>query len=291
MFRSVFAGIVAVAHAEYTCPTKPPAGVARSECSKLGCPNVEGGKFLFIGGVEKPYNGKVTTVYSPVFVTEGEGAGDRMPIGTLPDMQPEHALEAVNAAAAAWDKGQGVWPQMSLAERIAAIERVVESLREQRSELVDVLMWEIAKSAPDAAKEFDRTMDFVAAAIEQLKKDPTMGQGFSEWGEVSGVGVRVRRGPIGVMLGRAPLSPRFEPMADAPIPASAASTTERERVRACVCVCVSNCDLRVCALQRSRPLQLPPERNVCDANPSAAHGQRGGAQVARHRRPRARAHV
>lgn len=49
-------------------------------------------------------------------------------------------------------------------------------------------------------------MDFIAAAIAQLRKDPTVGQGFSEWGVVSGVGVRVRRGPIGVMLGLAPFN-------------------------------------------------------------------------------------
>ena len=49
-------------------------------------------------------------------------------------------------------------------------------------------------------------MDFIAAAIAQLRKDPTVGQGFSEWDTVSGVGVRVRRGPIGVMLGLAPFN-------------------------------------------------------------------------------------
>ena len=67
-------------------------------------------------------------------------------------------------------------------------------------------MWEIAKNAGDAAKEFDRTMEFVDAVIAELRKDPTVGQGFSQWEVVSGVGVRVRRGPIGVMLALAPFN-------------------------------------------------------------------------------------
>jgi len=185
---------------DYACPVLPPAGVKRTEHAP---PTVDGGAFQFIGGKEVAHSGKVTAVTSPIFDLE---TGERMPIGSLPDLQPEQAAAAVKAAAAAWDKGQGVWPQMPLAKRIAAIEALVEALRERRAELVEVLMWEIAKSSSDAAKEFDRTMDFVAAAIAELKKDPTIGQGFAQWGEVSGVGVRVRRGPIGVMLALAPFN-------------------------------------------------------------------------------------
>merc|ERR1719201_1818998 len=49
-------------------------------------------------------------------------------------------------------------------------------------------------------------MEFIALAIAELRKDPTVGQGFSQWEVVSGVGVRVRRGPIGVMLALAPFN-------------------------------------------------------------------------------------
>merc|ERR1719201_2954037 len=49
-------------------------------------------------------------------------------------------------------------------------------------------------------------MEFVAAVIAELRKDPTVGQGFAQWEVVSGVGVRVRRGPIGVMLALAPFN-------------------------------------------------------------------------------------
>ena len=180
----------------------PAAGVSRDECDKLKCPHVDG-NFRFIGGHELPHDGKVITVSSPVYDL---ATMERMPIGTLPDMVADQAVEAVHAAATAWDRGQGEWPRMSLAQRIAAIEKLVVLLTARRSELVDVLVWEIAKSSADAAKEFDRTMEFVAAAIAELKKDPTIGQGFSEWAVTSGVGVRVRRGPIGVMLALAPFN-------------------------------------------------------------------------------------
>ena len=104
-------------------------------------------------------------------------------------MSPEDAKEAVEAAAVAWDKGQGEWPQMSLAQRIAAIEGLVVELQKAREAMVNVLMWEIAKNAKDAAQEFDRTVVFIHAVIAELKKDPTVGQGFAQWEDVSGVGV------------------------------------------------------------------------------------------------------
>ena len=39
-----------------------------------------------------------------------------------------------------------------------------------------MLEWEIAKTSADAAAEFDRTMQFVAAVIAELKRDPNLGQ-------------------------------------------------------------------------------------------------------------------
>merc|ERR1719478_1747938 len=49
-------------------------------------------------------------------------------------------------------------------------------------------------------------MTFIKAVIAEIKKDPTVGQGFAQWEETGGVGVKVRRGPIGVLLGLAPFN-------------------------------------------------------------------------------------
>jgi glyceraldehyde-3-phosphate dehydrogenase (NADP+) len=194
--------VAAIAAGEWQCPSLPPAGVQPDSSRYASKPSVIG-NFKFVGGVLQKYSGELDQVASPIF---DESTGERIIIGSLPRMSAEDAVEAVEAAAKAWDGGQGVWPQMSLAQRIATVEKLVVELRSVRDEIVNVLMWEIAKNSGDAAKEFDRTMDFVAATIAALKADPTLGQGFNGWTEVSGVSVRVRRGPIGVMLGLAPFN-------------------------------------------------------------------------------------
>ena len=61
---------------------------------------------------------------------------------------------------------------MPLAQRIERIQAVVEALKQRRDEIVNVLMWEICKNQPDAAAEFDRTMEFIAKTIETLRSLP-----------------------------------------------------------------------------------------------------------------------
>ena len=78
-------------------------------------------------------------------------------------------MDALHAAAAAWDKGQGAWPRLSAAARIAAVEAVLDDLLARRAEIIDVLMWEICKTASDAAKEFDRTVEYARASIAEAR--------------------------------------------------------------------------------------------------------------------------
>ena len=100
-----------------------------------------------------PWTGEVVDVTSPIIDSK---TGKRAVIGNLAQMGMEHAMAALDAAVAAWDCGQGPWPQMSLAGRIAAVEALVSELTAARAEIVNVLMWEICKNSADAAKEFDR---------------------------------------------------------------------------------------------------------------------------------------
>merc|ERR1719316_2607774 len=81
-------------------------------------------------------------------------------------MSKEQTQQAVAAAEKAWDGGQGAWPQTTPAARVAALQRVVARLKERRSEIVNVLMWEICKTSGDAAAEFDRTMQFFEKTLE-----------------------------------------------------------------------------------------------------------------------------
>ena len=201
---------------DYTCPALPPISVPESAPR----PIVEG-NFRFVNGKQLDHSGPTTTVTSPIHCGDA-----RCVLGSLPDMTSAEAIEAVDAAAAAWDQGQGAWPQLPLSGRIAAIERLVAEVVKVRDEMVQLLMWEIGKTASDAAKEVDRTLEFITAVIAQLRRDPSVGVELpghapptTGWCDVSGVGVRVRRGPVGVLLGLAPFNYPLNEMWSMLIPA------------------------------------------------------------------------
>ena len=180
----------------------PPAQCSASDAAWATKPYLAG--FKFIGGKKTEWTGPLDDVTSPIV---DSATGKRAVIGSLPTMSDEDAVEAVEAAAAAWDQGQGEWPRMSLTKRIVAVEKFMEELLKVRPEMINALMWEICKNTEAATAEFDRTMVFIRAAIAEIKKDPTVGQGFKEWEEIAGgVGVKVRRGPVGVLLGLAPFN-------------------------------------------------------------------------------------
>ena len=66
----------------------------------------------------------------------------------MPQMTKEQSLEALDSATAAWDGGSGVWPQLSLADRIDAIQNFMVDLKKKREDIVTVLMYEIGKNKP-----------------------------------------------------------------------------------------------------------------------------------------------
>lgn len=165
-------------------------------------PFVDGAK-TFINGEVKEWTGKINDCFSPIIDPK---TGSKTPIGRLAALTEKESVEAVEAAAKAWNKGTGEWPQMSLAGRIAVIEKYVATLAARRQEIVDILMWEICKNTADAESEFDRTMKFIATIIMEIKSQMKTGD---EWTTVSGVMAKVRRGPIGVMLCLGPFNYPF----------------------------------------------------------------------------------
>jgi acyl-CoA reductase-like NAD-dependent aldehyde dehydrogenase len=90
--------------------------------------------------------------------------------------------------------GFGEWPQMSANDRIDRLEQVIAGLQARRNEIITVLMWEICKSAVDAAAEFDRTMLFIEATIAAYRK---LDREEGGWNTISGIFARVRRAAIG----------------------------------------------------------------------------------------------
>ncbi|KAJ8603089.1 hypothetical protein CTAYLR_006660 [Chrysophaeum taylorii] len=152
-------------------------------------------------------------VTSPIY----DATGARTRIGRLAVMDGDWALKALESAVGAFDAGQGEWPQMSLAERAAAVEAYLAALVARRDEIVEVLVWEICKTSADAAKEFDRTVEFARDVLQALRT--AKNEEFADWTVVDGVRARVRRGPVGVCLMLAPFNYPLNEMYAMMIPA------------------------------------------------------------------------
>jgi glyceraldehyde-3-phosphate dehydrogenase (NADP+) len=66
-----------------------------------------------------------------------------------------------------------------------------------RSEVVNLIMWEIGKTQADSEKEFDRTVDYIRATIDALKE---LDNSNSRFLIVEGTIGQIRRTPLGVVL-------------------------------------------------------------------------------------------
>ena len=147
-----------------------------------------------VDGKLKEWKGKTANVFSTISSTK-----QYQPtlLGTVPDLGESEALEALHAAEKAYGRGQGLWPTMKVADRIAAMEKFVLQMKTKREEIVKLLMWEIGKTLPDSQKEFDRTVEYIYDTIEDYKK---MDRTSAKFEKNSGVYAHIRRGPLGVVL-------------------------------------------------------------------------------------------
>ena len=159
------------------------------------------GEYL-CNGQMKPWNGERHTVLSPICIQTANGL-ERKVIGSYPLCTQNEANEALDAALAAYNNGRGEWPTMSVAERIACVERFTHEIIEKKDEVVKLLMWEIGKSHGDSVKEFDRTIEYIYATIDALKDIDRQSSRF----EIEqGIIAQVRRSPLGVVLCMGPFN-------------------------------------------------------------------------------------
>lgn len=155
-----------------------------------------------INGEIRTWTGPCQEVCSPVCIA---GAGGPTPhvLGRYPRMTADAAHEALDAAQRAYDHGRGVWPTMSVADRIHHVEAFLPRMEAVRDEVVRLLMWEIGKTLPDARKEFDRTVEYVRNTIQALKElDRTSSRFAVEEGFVA----QIRRSPLGIVLCMGPFN-------------------------------------------------------------------------------------
>ena len=147
-----------------------------------------------VNGTLKLWNGATSDVHSTISST-----ADYAPtlLGSIPLLEKAQAIEALDAATNAYGKGQGLWPTMKVADRIACMEKFVRQMKTKRDEVVKYLMWEIGKNFNDSQKEFDRTVDYIYDTIDDYKQ---LDRNAAKFHKHSGVYAHIRRGPLGVVL-------------------------------------------------------------------------------------------
>ena len=155
-----------------------------------------------INGELKMWAGNLNPVLSPVFIKKGNGYEQKV-IGSTPLLTSKESLEALESAAKAYDMGHGLWPTMSVTQRIDHVEKFLEAMRKKREEVVKLLMWEIGKSLKDSEKEFDRTCDYIVDTVKALKD---LDRNSAKLVEEQGFMAQIRRVPLGVALCMGPFN-------------------------------------------------------------------------------------
>src|ERR1700712_17462 len=158
-------------------------------------PAIEQRDYLVNGELHQ-WQGPLAPVLSPVSLKTAAGL-ESVVLGSTPLMDADTAMTALDAAVKAYDRGQGAWPTMRVADRIHHVETFLKLMREQRDAVVTLLMWEIGKNLKDSQKEFDRTCDYIVDTINALKELDRRSSRFELEQDTLG---QIRRVPLGVTL-------------------------------------------------------------------------------------------
>ncbi|WP_087658603.1 NADP-dependent glyceraldehyde-3-phosphate dehydrogenase [Caballeronia terrestris] len=150
-----------------------------------------------VDGELRPWDGACKTVLSPVCVREPSGDVEQVAIGSYPVMGETESDAALDAAVRAYDHGRGAWPTMTVGQRIACMQDFIRRMVAERSQIVNLIMWEIGKSLADSQKEFDRTVSYMQDTIEALKEQDNSNSRFTI---AEGTIGQIRRTPLGVVL-------------------------------------------------------------------------------------------
>jgi glyceraldehyde-3-phosphate dehydrogenase (NADP+) len=157
-----------------------------------------------IGGELKNWQGELAPVLSPVCLRDAH-SGELTPavLGATPLLDGAAAMQALDAALAAYDLGRGVWPSLPVLERVLHVEKFLAAMLQKRDDVIRLLMWEIGKNQLDASKEFDRTCDYIRDTIHALKQQDRNASHFVvEQGTIG----KIRRVAVGVALCMGPFN-------------------------------------------------------------------------------------
>jgi glyceraldehyde-3-phosphate dehydrogenase (NADP+) len=162
---------------------------------------IEQSEYLIDGDL-RHWDGPRLDVFSPLCVCTQNGL-EQQRIGSYPQLTEKETLEALEAAARAFDHGRGKWPTMSIAERIAHVQDFVYRMKARKHEVINLLMWEIGKTYGDSEKEFDRTVTYIEDTIDALKDLDRVSSRFTIEQSIIG---QIRRAPLGVVLCMGPFN-------------------------------------------------------------------------------------
>lgn len=157
---------------------------------------------ILINGEIRHWDGPVNPVLSPIGLRHGNEISQII-IGSYPLGTEKEAKEALDSAHTAYNLGRGEWPTMTVGNRIRVIENFTYKMIEKKKEIVKLILWEIGKSFEDSEKEFDRTVQYIYATIEALKKSDNSSSNFEI---VEGIAGQIRRSPLGVVLCMGPFN-------------------------------------------------------------------------------------
>ena len=150
-----------------------------------------------VDGKFKSWDGPFKEILSAICKPLNDEKLERILIGKIPKTGLPEAFECLESAEKAYNNGFGEWPMLSVEKRIFHVEHFVGEMLKLKSEVVNLLMWEIGKSEKDAEKEFDRTIKYIYDTVESLKKLERKSATFTIEEGVIG---QVRRSPLGITL-------------------------------------------------------------------------------------------
>lgn len=160
-----------------------------------------------IDGELRRWSGPLQEVHSPIRIRSASGCSRKL-IGAAPQLSGEAALEALAVAVRAYSNGRGVWPTMSIAERIKCVQSFTSAMLGKRGEIVTLLQWEIGKSQQEAEREFDRTITYIRETLDAVKE---LDRAASRFVIQQGIIGQIRRAPLGVVLCMGPYNfPLYE---------------------------------------------------------------------------------
>ena len=168
-----------------------------SQLKECGLPPPIHQRETLVNGVLETWTGPVETVRSAICVRKPDGLLQQVELGSYPIGGIPEAKIALDAAVAAYDNGRGEWPTMTVAQRIDCMQDFTRQMVARREQIVNLIMWEIGKTLPDSQKEFDRTVEYIKATIDALKR---LDNDNSRFTFVEGTIGQIRRTPLGVVL-------------------------------------------------------------------------------------------